>query len=192
MKNQTPKTAPAAVELACMQCGAPYPALPGSSGLCPACAKKAARTAVCAKCGKPFALPRGGRWPKTCPACRPERHTKGARGPYFGDTAQKPPAGAAGAEKATPRRRPKGKGPGGKLGALLAELDRENARRGKKGLPPPELRKVRAAVWEVMAGAAIPALWPDAGGVPVLPAGQPVKDQLCAGDGAGGLLCRGV
>ena len=36
MKNQTPKTAPAAVELACMQCGAPYPALPGSSGLCPA------------------------------------------------------------------------------------------------------------------------------------------------------------
>nr|DAT82101.1 MAG TPA: hypothetical protein [Caudoviricetes sp.] len=43
-----------------------------------------------------------------------------------------------------------------------------------------------------MAGAAIQALWPDAGGVPVLPAGQPVKDQLCAGDGAGGLLCRGV
>ena len=69
MKNQTPKTAPAAVELACMQCGAPYPALPGSSGLCPACAQKAARTAVCAKCGRPFALPRGGRWPKTCPAC---------------------------------------------------------------------------------------------------------------------------
>lgn len=46
MKNQTPKTAPAAVELACIQCGAPYPALPGGSGLCPACAKKAARTAV--------------------------------------------------------------------------------------------------------------------------------------------------
>lgn len=46
------------------------------------------------------------------------------------------PAGAAGAEKATPRRRPKGKGPGGKLGALLADLDKENARRGKKGLPP--------------------------------------------------------
>ena len=91
MKNQTPKTAPAAVELACIQCGAPYPTLPGSNGLCPACAKKAARTAVWAKCGKPFALPRGGR---------------------------------------------KGKGPGGKLGALLAELDRENARRGKKGLPP--------------------------------------------------------
>lgn len=67
------KTTPAVVELACIQCGAPYPA---------------------------------------------------------------PPAGAAGAEKATPRRRPKGKGPGGKLGALLAELDRENARRGKKGLPP--------------------------------------------------------
>lgn len=126
----------AAVELACMQCGAPYPALPGSSGLCPACAKKAARTAVCAKCGKPFALPRGGRWPKTCPACRPERHTKGARGPYFGDTAQKPPISAASAEKAPPRRRPKGKGPGGKLGALLADLDKENARRGKKGLPP--------------------------------------------------------
>lgn len=125
MKNQTPKTAPAVVELACIQCGAPYQALPGSSGLCPACAKKAARTAVCAKCGKPFALPRGGRWPKTCPACRPERQTKGARGTYFGDTAQKPP-----------RRRPKGKGPGGKLGALLADLDRENARRGKKGLPP--------------------------------------------------------
>lgn len=98
--------------------------------------QKAARTAVCAKCGRPFALPRGGRWPKTCPACRPERHTKGARGPYFVDTAQKPPAGAAGAEKATPRRRPKGKGPGGKLGALLADLDKENARRGKKGLPP--------------------------------------------------------
>lgn len=99
-----PKTTPAAAKLACIQCGALYPALPGSNGLCPACAKKAARTAVCAKCGKPFALPRGGRWPKTCPACRPERHTKGARGPYFGDTAQKPPAGAAGAEKATPRR----------------------------------------------------------------------------------------
>lgn len=33
-------------------------------------------------------------------------------------------------------RRPKGKGPGGKLGALLADLDKENARRGKKGLPP--------------------------------------------------------
>ena len=99
MSNQ--KTTPAVVELACIQCGAPYPALPGSNGLCPACAKKAARTAVCAKCGKPFALPRGGRWPKTCPACRP-----------------------------------KGKGPGGKLGALLADLDKENARRGKKGLPP--------------------------------------------------------
>ena len=82
------------------------------------------------------ALPRGGLWPKTCPACRPERHTKGARGPYFVDTAKKPPAGAAGAEKAPPRRRPKGKGPGGKLGALLADLDKENARRGKKGLPP--------------------------------------------------------
>lgn len=91
MKNQTPKTAPAAVELACIQCGAPYPALPGGSGLCPACAKKAARTAVCAKCGRPFALP---------------------------------------------RRRQKGKGPGGALGALLADLDKENARRGKKGLPP--------------------------------------------------------
>lgn len=121
------KTTPAAVELACIQCGAPYPALPGSNGLCPACAQKAARTAVCAKCGRPFALPRGGRWPKTCPACRPERHTKGARGPYFGDTAQKPPAGAAGR---------RAKAPAGKLGALLAELDRENARRGKKGLPP--------------------------------------------------------
>lgn len=89
MSNQ--KTTPAVVELACIQCGAPYPALPGSNGLCPACAQKAARTAVCAKCGKPFALPRGG---------------------------------------------PKGKGPGGKLGALLADLDKENARRGKKGLPP--------------------------------------------------------
>ena len=44
---------------------------------------------------------------------------------------------AAKAEKAAPpRRRTKGKGPGGKLGALLAELDKENARRGKKGLPP--------------------------------------------------------
>ena len=63
---------------------------------------------------------------------------------------------------------------------------------GKEGTAAPELRKVRAAVWEVMAGAAISVLWPDAGGVPVLPAGQPVKDQLCAGDGAGGLLCRGV
>ena len=83
-----PKTTPAAAKLACIQCGALYPALPGSNGLCPACAKKAARTAVCAKCGRPFALPRGGRWPKTCPACRPERHTKGARGPYFGNTAQ--------------------------------------------------------------------------------------------------------
>lgn len=124
MSNQ--KTTPAVVELACIQCGALYPALPGGSGLCPACAK----------CGKPFALPRGGRWPKTCPACRPERHTKGARGPYFVDTAKKPPAGAAGAKKAPPRRRPKGKGPGGKLGALLADLDKENARRGKKGLPP--------------------------------------------------------
>lgn len=81
-----------------------------------------------------FALPRGGRWPKTCPACRPERHTKGARGPYFGDTAQKPPISAASAEKAPPRRRQKGKGPGGALGALLADLDKENARRGKKGL----------------------------------------------------------
>lgn len=136
MKNQTPKTAPAAAKLACIQCGALYPALPGSNGLCPACAQKAARTAVCAKCGKPFALPRGGRWPKTCPACRPERHTKGARGPYFGDTAQKPPISAASAEKAPPRRRPKGKGPGGALGALLADLDKENARRRKKGLPP--------------------------------------------------------
>ena len=86
MSNQ--KTTPAVVELACIQCGAPYPALPGSNGLCPACAQKAARTAVCAKCGRPFALPRGGRWPKTCPACRPERHTKGARGPYFVDTAK--------------------------------------------------------------------------------------------------------
>ena len=100
MSNQ--KTTPAVVELACIQCGAPYPALPGSNGLCPACAQKAARTAVCAKCGRPFALP----------------------------------AGAAGAKKAPPRRRPKGKGPGGKLGALLADLDKENARRGKKGLPP--------------------------------------------------------
>ena len=35
-----------------------------------------------------------------------------------------------------PRRRTKGKGPGGALGALLADLDKENARRGKKGLPP--------------------------------------------------------
>ena len=120
MSNQ--KTTPAVVELACIQCGAPYPALPGSNGLCPACAQKAARTAVCAKCGRPFALPRGGRWPKTWP--------------YFVDTAKKPPAGAAGATKAPPRRRPKGKGPGGKLGALLADLDKENARRGKKGLPP--------------------------------------------------------
>ena len=81
-----------------------------------------------------------------CPAARralaqdlprlPERHTKGARGPYFGDTAQKPPISAASAEKAPPRRRTKGKGPGGALGALLADLDKENARRGKKGLPP--------------------------------------------------------
>lgn len=138
MKNQTPKTAPAAVELACIQCGALYPALPGGSGLCPECAQKAARTAVCAKCGKPFALPRGGRWPKTCPDCRvPKRNRgQGPRGQYFGDKAKKPPAGAAGAKKAPPRRRPKGKGPGGKLGALLADLDKENARRGKKGLPP--------------------------------------------------------
>ena len=44
MSNQ--KTTPAVVELACIQCGAPYPALPGSNGLCPACAQKAARTAV--------------------------------------------------------------------------------------------------------------------------------------------------
>ena len=79
---------------------------------------------------------RGVFCPRPGPAGRPERHTKGARGPYFVDTAQKPPAGAAGAKKAPPRRRPKGKGPGGKLGALLADLDRENARRGKKGLPP--------------------------------------------------------
>lgn len=132
------KTTPAVVELACIQCGAPYPALPGGSGLCPECAQKAARTAVCAKCGKPFALPRGGRWPKTCPDCRvPKRNRgQGPRGQYFGDKAQKPPAGSAGAEKATPRRRPKGKGPGGALGALLADLDKENARRGKKGLLP--------------------------------------------------------
>ena len=107
MSRPNPKTAPAVVELACIQCGAPYPALPGSNGLCPACAQKAARTAVCAKCGRPFALPHLA-------------HT----------------AGAAGDEKATTRRRPKGKGPGGKLGALLADLDKENARRGKKGLPP--------------------------------------------------------
>ena len=138
MKNQTPKTAPAAVELACMQCGAPYPALPGSSGLCPACAKKAARTAVCAKCGKPFALPRGGRWPKTCPDCRvPKRNRgQGPRGQYFGDKAPAPTSAAKAEKAAPPRRRTKGKGPGGKLGALLAELDKENARRGKKGLPP--------------------------------------------------------
>lgn len=82
-----------------------------------------------------------------CPAARrslaqdlprlpPGTAHKGARGPYFVDTAKKPPAGAAGAKKAPPRRRPKGKGPGGKLGALLADLDKENARRGKKGLPP--------------------------------------------------------
>ena len=58
-----PKTTPAAAKLACIQCGALYPALLGSNGLFPACAQKAARTAVCAKCGKPFALPRGGRWP---------------------------------------------------------------------------------------------------------------------------------
>lgn len=62
-------------------------------------------------------------------------HKGGARA-IFWQYAQKPPAGAAGAEKAPPRRRPKGKGPGGKLGALLADLDKENARRGKKGLPP--------------------------------------------------------
>lgn len=125
MSNQ--KTTPAVVELACIQCGAPYPALPGSNGLCPACAQKAARTAVCAKCGRPFALPRGGRWPKTCPACRvPKRNRgQGPRGQYFGDKAPAPP-----------RRRTKGKGPGGALGALLADLDKENARRGKKGLPP--------------------------------------------------------
>ena len=122
------KTTPAVVELACIQCGAPYPALPGSNGLCPACAQKAARTAVCAKCGR--------RGPNPGPACRPHRHTTGPRGPYFGDTPKTPPAGAAGAKKAPPRRRPKGKGPGGKLGALLADLDKENARRGKKGLPP--------------------------------------------------------
>lgn len=131
-----PKTTPAAAKLACIQCGALYPALPGSNGLCPACAKKAARTAVCAKCGKPFALPRGGRWPKTCPACRPERHTKGARGQYFGDKAPAPTSAAKAEKAAPPRRRTKGKGPGGALGALLADLDRENARRGKKGLPP--------------------------------------------------------
>ena len=129
------KTTPAVVELACIQCGAPYPALPGSNGLCPACAQKAARTAVCAKCGRPFALPRGGRWPKTCPDCRPKRRTRGARGQYFGGTAPAPTS-AAKAEQAPPRRKPKGKGPDRALGALLAELDRENARRGKKGLPP--------------------------------------------------------
>ena len=55
-------------------------------------------------------------------------------GPKAAD--QKPPISAASAEKAPPRRRQKGKGPGGALGALLADLDKENARRGKKGLPP--------------------------------------------------------
>ena len=51
--------------------------------------------------------------------------------------ARRKPRRAAGRRaKAPPRRRPKGKGPGGKLGALLADLDKENARRGKKGLPP--------------------------------------------------------
>lgn len=113
MKNQTPKTAPAAVELACIQCGAPYPALPGGSGLCPACAKKAARTAVCAKCGRPFALPR-----------LPARTAhKGSARAIFWRYGQKAAA-------------PQAEGPGGKLGALLADLDKENARRGKKGLLP--------------------------------------------------------
>lgn len=135
MSNQ--KTTPAAAKLACIQCRALYPALPGSNGLCPACAQKAARTAVCAKCGRPFALPRGGRWPKTCPDCRvPKRNRgQGPRGQYFGDKAPAPTS-AASAEKAPPRRRQKGKGPGGALGALLADLDKENARRGKKGLLP--------------------------------------------------------
>lgn len=138
MKNQTPKTAPAAAKLACIQCGALYPALPGGSGLCPECAQKAARTAVCAKCGKPFALPRGGRWPKTCPDCRvPKRNRgQGPRGQYFGDKAPAPTSAAKAEKAAPPRRRTKGKGPGGALGALLADLDKENARRGKKGLPP--------------------------------------------------------
>ena len=62
-------------------------------------------------------------------------HKGGARA-IFWRYGPKAAGRAAGAEKATPRRRPKGKGPGGKLGALLADLDRENARRGKKGLPP--------------------------------------------------------
>ena len=111
------------------------PRAAGRQRAVPCVRQKAARTAVCAKCGRPFALPRGGRWPKTCPACRPERHTKGARGPYFVDTAKKPPAGPQARRKpAAPQ--VKGKGPGGKLGALLADLDKENARRGKKGLPP--------------------------------------------------------
>ena len=183
MSNQ--KTTPAVVELACIQCGAPYPALPGSNGLCPACAKKAARTAVCAKCGKPFALPRGGRWPKTCPACRPERHTKGARGPKAAGRSRRREESPAApqAEGQRPRRQ---------AGGAAGRPGQGERPAGKEGTAAPELRKVRAVVWEVMAGAAIPALWPDAGGVPVLPAGQPVKDQLCAGDGAGGLLCRGV
>ena len=192
MKNQTPKTAPAAVELACIQCGAPYPALPGSNGLCPACAQKAARTAVCAKCGKPFALPRGGRWPKTCPACRvPKRNRgQGPRGQYFGDKAPRHQRRQSGSRAAAPQA--EGQRPRRQAGGAAGRPGQGERPAGKEGTAAPELRKVRAAVWEVMAGAAIPALWPDAGGVPVLPAGQPVKDQLCAGDGAGGLLCRGV
>ena len=88
--------------------------------------------------GKPFALPRGGRWPKTCPDCRvPKRNRgQGPRGQYFGDKAPAPTSAAKAEKAAPPRRRTKGKGPGGALGALLADLDKENARRGKKGLPP--------------------------------------------------------
>lgn len=130
------KTTPAAAKLACIQCGALYPALPGGSGLCPTCAQTAARTAVCAKCGKPFALPRKGWMPSTCPACRvPKRNRRqGPRGQYFGDKAPAPTS-AAKAEQAPPHRRPKGKGPGGVLGAFLPRVDAENARREAAGLP---------------------------------------------------------
>ena len=94
------------------------------------------RVEDCSACGGTGAAK--GTSPKTCPDCRvPKRNRgQGPRGQYFGDKAPAPTSAAKAEKAAPPRRRTKGKGPGGALGALLADLDKENARRGKKGLPP--------------------------------------------------------
>lgn len=190
MSNQ--KTTPAVVELACIQCGAPYPALPGSNGLCPACAQKGSphgsmrqmRQALCPAARRSLA--------QDLPRLPPGTAHKGGTRAIFCRYGQKAAGRSRRREESPAAPQAEGQRPRRQAGGAAGRAGQGERPAGKEGTAAPELRKVRAAVWEVMAGAAIPALWPDAGGVPVLPAGQPVKDQLCAGDGAGGLLCRGV